>query len=675
MPDKEEYRSQNPWTPRQWHTEIVTARTEHHSEERLDRWRRALQLYRTGASESRLANRFLVEAVTDVGGDSLRVNLVAPIFENFVSSLYPDELKASILPKRPNGNDAAFNVQELFNNRLIPEARMSEEAEQAVWLAVILSDGFLKLGYVDAPKRRLSSDPEDLLLGADDAIQIGGGFGFEGEAAYRGDLIWVQAVHPKNIIPAPGALSLEDTPYLIHKIRRRFEHVIRDPNYSPRARDRLKPMTFDWETENPNRDPEMLTEPEEVPEGTTEYIDLYEIYDYYNQEFRVIAEGNMEDFLREGPWPFQGLEGYPFAHLGFKNDPESFFHIPMVQDIADLQEELNTVSTLMLETLKRSVPFITYDKSKIDPKQLGTAGDADLMGFVGIDGNAKEVFGTFPDRTTFSPDLYGVRNMIIQAMMLITGMTDFLMGQSQKTKSATEAAATSAGFTSRMKYRRKTLKRFLRDMLRKSYQITRHRMTTDQWIRVVGATGAEMLSVTPEDVRQELDVDIAAEIFDDRMQDPVRLKLILDAMTPFMQTPDLMKLAGINPIEMMKRYLQAIGEKDFEKLQPVAREPVGADIENKLMETGQKVNVHPLDDDQTHMQAHIAAQDLVEDRLHVLFQSHLTEHAKMLEAKIQMMQQQAQAAAQEAAGPESPSRRSTPNAGEQQARTMQVANQ
>lgn len=666
-------------SPQLWRQAAIDAFKEHHSEERLSRMRRATQLYRTGSCTSRdLQNRFLVNIREDMPElDFLSINLVQAVLENFVAQLYPEELFASVLPKRPNGDVPAKNVQELFNQFIIPEAKIDDAVRSFLWAMAIDGDGILKIGYVDAPKRRPSSDPERLLIEADVAEQLGGEFGFEDEAQYRGDLVWVQNVRSSNLIPAPGCLSLEEAPYVIHKIRRRFDHALEDTNYTKQGRAVLVPTTVEWEeyTKNPNAETQLLTEPGDSHTDPTQYVDILEIWDFYNQEFKVTTAGGEDVYLRESDWPFEGLEGYPFIHGKFKHDPESFFGIPMVQDIADLQEELNTISMLMLETMKRSVPFVAYDKNILDDKTKGAISQADLMGIVGVDGKPSDVLEIFPKGSVFSPDLYGVRNMVIQSMMLITGMTDFMMGQSQKTKSATEVAATAQGFSGRMNYKKRLFKGYLRDILRKAYQITRHRMTTEKWIRTVGATGAEMIQVTPQDVRAELDVDINAEIFDDRHRDPVRLKVVTDAMAPFLQNLDLMQVTGVNPVEAMRRYLRAIGERDLDKLQPMASEPVDPNIENQLMFEGQRVNVHPMDDDQQHLQTHVEGQRAVMPGKAVLFQMHIKDHTEQMQAKIDLSQQQAAQAEEDAmAGPEAPSRRTTPTAGSQQARTMQVKN-
>ena len=189
-----------------------------------------------------------------------------------------------------------------------------------------------------------------------------------------------------------------------------------------------------------------------------------------------------------------------------------------------------------------------------------------------------------------------------------------------------------------------------------------------------------MIPVTAEDVRGEYDVDIDAQIFDDRMQDPVRLKLIIDAMAPVLQNPQVLLMTGLNPVEMMKRYLQAIGEKNIEKLQPVSDTPDPPDAENESMMNGNAVNVHPLDDDLEHLQSHLQAQLEAPAERHILFEMHVKKHSEMMQMKQELMQQQAGmqgggAGGSGGPGIEAPSRRSTPNLGEMQARSQQVTNQ
>jgi hypothetical protein len=671
-------------SPREWYQEIMSAREEHHKPGRLLRMRDASMLYRNGSHIAKYpdGSRNTTQAmVQDVGGIHLRVNITQAIVDNIVSQLLPEEVRASFLPRFNDPTDKAFKTQS-WMNWLIREAGLDLVWDDATRKNAIYGDGFVKIGMVDVPKRREIEDVETLLTEGEYASQIGGDLGIEGEALYRRRMVWGQSIHPDCIIPAPGALSIHDTPYLVQKIRRRLDHVLVDGNYNEKARAVLRPMILGpgEEPENENRDEAFTSEPGDQDISGTDWVDLFEIWDYYNRELRVVAVGNTDQFLRVSEWPFPGLEGYPFVHLQFKNDPESFFGIPLITDIADLQEELNTVSSFMLEAFKRSVPFNLYDKSRLGPKKADSLSRAELQEFIGVDGDPNTMLAQYPKvGSMFSPDIYGVRNMIIQAMMLITGMTDFMLGQSQKTKSATEAALTGQSSSTRMKYRSRIFRRFLRDTIRKAWQIMAPTMDETQWVRQLGAKGAEMLPVTPEDVRGEYDIDIDAQIFDDRMQDPVRLKLIVDAMAPMLQNPQVMLMTGINPVEMMKRYLQAIGERNIEKLQPISATPVDADTENQVMANGNAVEVHPLDDDIEHLQSHLQAQLETPVERHILFEEHIKKHSEMMQLKQQLIQQQAGggggSAGNGGAGIEAPSRRSTPNLGEQSARAQQVTNQ
>lgn len=662
--------------PSEWLQQIQDAKDIHYRDERIETWRMAAQYYRSGAYAPRkdIPHEYAPEDT------SIHINVTQAIVENFIAALLPDAFKASVLPKRPGDEESARAVQDLFNFQLIPDTGLEEEVFKAVLHASIFGDGFLKLGYTAFPKQREGED--EFLAAGQHAIQLGGDMEFDDESVYRPDLVWFKAIFPWNIIPAPGSYGLTDAPWVAHRIRKRFDDVIKNNNYDGRARGKLTPITDDQrEEDHPFADSERLTIREEGDEAQgPDYIDLYEIWDLHNQEFLVIAAGNPDLYLKQSKWPFPGLEGYPFEQIGFKPDPESFYHNSMIGDFADLQEELNVVSGLMNESLKRSTPFILYDKNAIDDREAEMIANADVYGIVGVNVNSGDpidrAIGQFPKGPSFSPDLYGVRNAIIQAILLVTGQADFLIGQSQKTKSATEVAASAQGHTARVRLKRRMFQRFFRNVLRKAYQITRHRMTRDQWVRTVGAEGANMALVTPADVRKELDVDIDAEIMEDRAADPVRMKIVTDAMAPLLN-PQLMMVAGLNPVEMIKEYLRAVGVKNTDKLQPVSAKPKDPEVENLAMSEGMRMEPHPLDDDEAHMRTHIQGQGAAPEGVHIIFQEHIRKHMENLQLKQQAMVQQVAQAAQ---GPttganESPSRTSSASDnGNTAARIMQAGN-
>jgi hypothetical protein len=675
-------------TPRDWYQDIVSARKEHFTEDRVRQMDKAMQFYRTGSADATFQNRFLSEMIDELGAQGMKINMVGAIVENFVSQIVPAEVKASSMPKRPGDVKKAENVQLLFNNDVIPNTNLNYWFDCAAQQAAITGDAFLKIGYVSNAKRGSVLDEDTArTTNPDYPDLVGGGFDVEDESQYRGESLWFQVIHSNNLVPSPGALSIHDADWISHRIRRLEDVAKSDVNYSKKARDKLRPITCsptDGSGPNEYKHTAWTSAPEDVEEGR--YVDVLEIFDYRNKQFYVISPGNLDDFLYEGDWPFPALEGYPITHLYFKRDPQSFFGIPMIQDITDLQEELNTVSAFMVESYKRSVPFTIVDENSVDDPAMQMLADALHEQFVRIplggQGAEKAFFRWPPSGHSFSPDVYGVRNMIMQAMMLITGMTDFMMGQSQKTKSATETAATIQGFTSRMRYKSKLFRWFLRDTLRKSYQILRTEMgaDTEKWVRTVGADGFEMIPVTAEDLRAELDIDIDAEIFDDRTGDPVRQKLILDAMAPILQAPQLALLTQMDLSEIMRRYLKAIGEIDIDKIMPAKAKPKDPMMENMLMATGQEVNTHPIDDDMSHIDIHIQFQQAQEPGSgpFMLAEQHVKAHAEMLQVKQQLAQQRDQdllgAALGGGNGSEAPSRRSTPNAGEQNARTQQVIN-
>lgn len=671
-------------SPRAWLQEIRDARDEHHTRERKERRFLAGQLYRTGSASPEYRLPVIQESVREFGGMKLRINVIYGILEGLVALLLPADIRASVLPRRPGDDERAFNTQ-LWLNYQLAESEIDRAVEMGLWRAAIYGDGILKHGFTSIQKEETeSAGGEDIFSGLPEgSLQELGVPDNEGEAIFRGDAPWVQVVDESNVIPAPGARTWDEAPYVIHKVRRRTDHVLEDVNYDEKMRAKMEPAieSLEEDPENPYKDDEYLVERDDEAGGTSQWCDVYEVYDWYNREFKVIPANNPDIFLQEGPW-FPGLEGYPFSHLKLKSDPEAFFGIPIINDLADLQEELNATSTFMLESFRRSVPITLFDKNRLGPEDVDRVSRADLQEMVGVDGNPSDILQMFPPPgQMFSPDIYGVRNMVIQAMMLVTGMSDFMMGQSQKTKSATEAAATVQGFTSRMKYKGRIVRRFIRDVLRKTYQISRWRMQGEHFVRLVGVDGAKMAPVTPQDVQAELDVDIDAEVFDDRLTDPVRQKLVIDAMSPFFQSPELVMGSQMNVVELIRRYLRAIGERDLDKILPASSKPKNPEDENRAMLEGIEVEVHPMDDDAGHLASHAQAMQEAPPHRQIYFEQHMKKHTEMLQLKMQLAEQAKNApfggnnGGNQGGGVEAPSRRSSPNAGEQAARTQQVSNQ
>lgn len=665
----------------EWLQQIRTDREAHFSEDRIEQWRVAAEYYRSGSCAPDLRKAFFSSLNGDV--QELRINVTQAIIENLTALMKPAELRASILPRRPGDRDTAFNVQQLFNNHIIPETELDRVVDDWLLFGLIFGDSFLKIGFIDFKKRSVADvDAEDVLASGEVEIQAGGDFEYPDQARFRQDLPWFQVKFPWNLVPASGAYGLWDTPYIVDKVRRRFSDVVGNPNYEKAVRKTLRPSVDNTdEMTHPYKHEELLTTRGDQGSEDTEqeeYIDLFEIYDLENQQFSVVAHGHTKDFLR-GPiaLPFPALEGYPYVHFQPKRDPESFYGIPIIKDFADLQEELNTVSSFMLEAYKRSVPFYTYDKNTADEKQIQQAADVGMGGFVGFDGPPS--LDSFPKGPAFNPEIFGVRNLIIQAILLVTGQSDFLIGQSQKTKSATEVAATSQAFTGRMQFRQNRFKRSLGELFRKTYQIVSFSMTQERWIRTIGVDANTMIPITAEQLQVMRDIDVDAEIFQDRTSDPVRMKLILDALNPLIQSPALASLAGADFIEIFRQYLRAIGIRDTDRIQPVGAKPRDPQSENIAILDGAELEPHPLDDDVQHIALHIQAQEAAPQGIQIRFQEHIGKHQRNFEQKQRLFAERQQLAAETAAGTgggaEAPSRQSTSQTqASQQSRINQGSN-
>lgn len=618
---------------------------------RVEQWDQALELYRYGTKRFSAAS------------SRLRVNVVQGVIDNIVSFLMPPEIRAAVYPVANGQEERAERVQGLLNNHVIPDGRLTEHAEAALQEANIFSDSFLKIGYIASARRSVADEQsvEALLSTAPGPPeQRGGDFGEQASQEFQGESLWFTVVKPWNLWAAAGSTRLEDSPYVIHKIRKRLEDVQDSPQY-PNGND-LRPSTDD---EFERRVSRMKQENPEV-----DYVDLYEIWNLRDQWFGVLAHGHTKVWAREpGDWPFPGLQEYPFAHLGFQRDPRGLYRIPLLSHIADLQEELNDVSTFMLETFKRSVPVTAYDKNRVDAKQAERLASAEIEEMVEVDGDVSQAFTRFPQGNTFSPDLYGIRNMVIQAMLLVTGQADFVIGQSQRTKSATEAGLQAQSLRGRMQRREATFHRFLADVLRKSYRILRSRMTTERWIRMTGIGGARAVIVRPEDLaRDDLQVDVDVEPGEDRDRDPVRLRIVTDAMSLLIQSPEVAALAGVDLIELFRRYFKAIGVRNLDRLQPVGARPESPEDENAAMAQGHRVEVHPLDDDPAHIQRHLIAQNAADEQVQRIFQEHIQKHQQQLLLKVRS---QGQAAGNGASGIIQ-ERGATGAPGGEQARTQQA---
>lgn len=553
--------------------------------------------------------------------DGIIINITWATVENMVPVLFSRPPTASVLPRRP-GDYKAARARQLKLNYDIKQVNLFGETVRVLYDTLIFGNGIWKIGATrDAKSIFPASRPRDPEAPASVAVQMGGErvHAGEDESLYRSYDTWVQRVDPKRVFLAPGCSRLEDSPYLIHEVILPLAEVKRRPDYQ----NTQKLQAESIETLG------LAEGYEDRSWDDREYVRLFEVWDQVRGRIVTLTESDRRKTLRDQPWPFQFLSGYPFVSLVLHPIPGEFHGYSIVDLISDHQEELNLLRGFMLQHMKRAGKGLFVDEqmmSKEEAKQLGRAGPW----FVKTVRNWRtDGFYEYPASGSFDPNIYNVNTMLMEGVRLITGFSDFMFGATTKTKSATEASLQGEAVSNRVLYKRTILEQALQRVLRAMDQIGREITTGEKWLWITGPDGLTPQLFRPEDVRAEVDVDIIAGSTVDAPQDPVRSKQLLE-LTNIVMNPVVLQTVPVNLGELLQEACRAIGFSDPERFFPTLAEPRPPEEENQLLAAGVRVKRHERDDDMMHLEIHQTA--LVPPENQAILREHLLEHQKALEA-------------------------------------------
>lgn len=552
--------------------------------------------------------------------EGITINITWALIESFVAMLLQKHPKVSALPRRPEDYKSA-RARQLWLNYQIEQVNLFDEALQALYDACIFGIGYIKIGLTAEAKAPFPlTRPKSPEAPTSTAVQSGSERPMEGEpeSLYRRFSPWAHRVDPARIYAAPGTTRLDYSPYLIHQfylpyqelIRRRGEYEHLD-KVSPSVR--YGPDGSILETSNSQDD-------------DRDYCELYEIWDKTRQRVITLCPTLRDEALRDIPWPYVGLKGYPVKALVLHPIPRQFYGYSMVDLIADHQEELNVLRGFMLAHFKRAGKIMFVDDQVMGKEKAQQAARAGPWAIFPIKTQGdRQWFWEFPTGQSFDPNVYGINNVLLEGIRLITGFSDFQFGATTKTKSATEASLQWEGVSSRINHKRGIFERWLGECVQAIDSIGRQAVTEEQWLWINGPDGLKGLPFRPEDARAEVDVKLEIGSTVDPLDDPVKKKQTLELMTLGLN-PTVIELGGTNVPALMAEGARAIGIPDPERFWPVLQEPMAPEDENRLLAVGVRVKRHPMDNDVQHLQAHQMAMLGSDPLTAPVWQEHILEH-------------------------------------------------
>lgn len=322
-----------------------------------------------------------------------------------------------------------------------------------------------------------------------------------------------KCVKPWDFLVDADALNYEESPYCIHRFRRRWIDAIRDSRWDKHARNLLEergaegvsPFYIgDFESE------EFLKREDDdlVDSGL---VTFFEIYDKPTQTVIVISHGISCPFEIR-PYPFTGKDG-PYTILQFFEDDASFWGIPYMDTFTSEAIAVNkTLSRIFDHHQRWGKTRGAYSDGLIDGDSLNDMAESEDGEFVPIrlpDGmSITDVLHIFPE-VPVSADAYNVAALFGDRVREISGISENDLGSGKGVQTATEASIIQQQSSLRKGDMRFCVDAALQSSARKTVALIRQFYEGDDVIPVVGEEGQVWeIPVTKQILNGAYDVDI-----------------------------------------------------------------------------------------------------------------------------------------------------------------------
>lgn len=253
----------------------------------------------------------------------------------------------------------------------------------------------------------------------------------------------------------------------------------------------------------------------------SEWFESWVIYENTERTWFEIADG-LEKPLREpADWPIP-WRALPFDLLQFNPQEDTPFQVPFMAVIEKTLRERNKLRTITSELVKRlrRLIFVNYSRLAEGEEKKLTGDDLDLAEFIGV------AQGADPQTVALQMQLGGLDTTLMMYDAQLLADVREALGQSQmdraqrvNVESATEAAQIQSGSSVAHGRNEECLESFLGSVIR-NYAIARQSVTdVNELLPIFGVedtrilqdhAGADYLTVTPQQLRQEYAFDIVA---------------------------------------------------------------------------------------------------------------------------------------------------------------------
>lgn len=487
-----------------------------------DKWLRYYKLYRNYKEERQDNRSNLFIPYT--------FSIIETVVPRIIATLFATRPYIGYMPTNHDSVDRAKNLEALVDYQLVQKIGFKSVAAEWIKEALIYGTGILKVGWQFEEKEITKREPIKFLgatLGSRPVIKT----------EIRKDEPLVECIDLFDFYIEPGATSIDDANYCIHKVVRDKAHLERMAELG------IYENIEDLDDESTETGADIrkaeLGESGSDKKGIT-------LLEYWTDD-RIVVVANETTVIRNEPNPYW-CKRKPFIRIVDTIDPHNFYGIGEIEPIEDLQHSLNTIRNMRLDNINLIINrmFTIKRYANIDPEQLVMRPG----GFIEVDDHDDIQPIELKNVTS---DSYKEDNLIRQDLDIVSGVNDYVRGTNPDRR---ETATTSSVLSQASNERIKLKSTLIEDMGLRSlgyWLATLNMQFVDKpyTVRLLGDGGVDFTELTNDDINGDFDVIPLGSAVDPVVNKSARLNSLIQLYQVFKDNP------YVNPVEFTKRILEA----------------------------------------------------------------------------------------------------------------------
>lgn len=461
-------------------------------------WTRAYNMFNGSHWRDKMEN----DPSSDNVSDRITVNITMSTILNIVPFLLSQKPKFVCKPRKPEKDKVAILQSEILNYEY-EQREVHNQVKKSVYDCVIVGHGIIKIGYaleIDKAEKK-----------KDGVIQY--------ESYIKEDSPYAKRICPHYFLIDPQASenNLETAEWCAEILFQSKRNICANTRYDSSVRKKIANGEYELTTKanyfgnlsdasiasGLKSSAQVVDQREDVDDE--EPIVLFELWSKRERAYYILSPGIDEPLLKK-PWPFDYIDNFPYIKVDYIPIQDDLYGVGIPYTIEDQQFELNRVRTSAFEHRRRFNRKYLALENQISPSEANKLVN-------GPDGTVvfiKQAGAIYPlEEANLQRDNIEVEGMIKGDVGQMTGNDDLISGRTLPSRTTQgEVNTRTSLFRLKLDDRAESIDKFVLNVGKQLLQHIKNNFRTDRIIGIFGLAGVNWETLTPSDIKEEVDVSM-----------------------------------------------------------------------------------------------------------------------------------------------------------------------